>query len=79
MRIVKVADGYALYSENGNAATCAKCPVRDRYGMCRVRAEHVAAARPCCNYGHRKINSANTIRNRRKTISPARTSAKNLP
>ena len=65
-RVVKVADGYATYSENGNAARRGACPVRNKYGICGVRAEHVAANRLCCRYGHQRIRSAQVIANSKK-------------
>ena len=65
-RVVKVADGYATYSENGHASRCGECPVRNKYGICGVRAEHVAVNRLCCRYGHQRIRSAKVLANNKK-------------
>ena len=65
-RAVKIADGYATYSENGHAAKCGACPMRNRHGVCGVRAEYVAAYRPCCRYGHQRIRSAQVLANNQK-------------
>ena len=65
-RVVKVADGYATYSQNVQAAKCGGCPVRNRFGICGVRAEHVAANRLCYRYGHQRIRSAKVLANNKK-------------
>ena len=66
MRHIKIADGYARYSEHGGASRCGQCPVRERNGLCPIRAEVVAAMRPCCRYGHQRMRSAQVLRNNAK-------------
>ena len=65
-RNVRVSDGYATYSDHGGAAKCGQCPVRERNGLCPIRAEVVAAMRPCCRYGHKKMLSAQVLRSNAK-------------
>jgi hypothetical protein len=71
-RNVRVADGYATYSDHGGAAKCGQCPVRERTGLCPVRAEVVSPLRPCCRYGHQKMRSAQVLRNNVKRLNKER-------
>ena len=59
-RNVRVSNGYTTHSESGKANTCGDCPVRNRNGVCPIRAEIVSHLRPVCRYGHKKILSQHT-------------------
>lgn len=73
MRIVKVENGYETATNRANSRRCGQCPVRNRYGLCSVRAEVVAPNRPACRYGVRKMHSAQTLKGRAKKESQTKT------